>query len=309
MRVAVIDLGTNTFNLFIADIISPTEYKKVFKTKVPVKLGEGGIAKNKIASAAFARGIDALRKYKKLIDGFNTEQIFAFATSAIRSAENGKKFTETAKKETGITINVISGDREAEFIYKGVKQALQIGDEASLILDIGGGSNEFIIATSEEVLWKQSFNLGVSRMLEKFKPSDPIAESEVKKIEKYFEDELAPLFEAVTNNPVKELIGSSGSFDTFAEMIAHKFHSPEMLKGKTEYEFNLPEFFEVHNQLIKSTRAERIQTKGLVELRVDMIVIGSVFVSFILSKLSINKMRLSTYSLKEGVLDELMSKL
>ena len=309
MRIAVIDLGTNTFNLFVAEIISSSEHKKIFKTKVPVKLGEGGMAKSKIATAAFARGMDALRKYKKLMDDFNVEQIFAFATSAIRSASNGKKFVDTAKKEMGITINVISGEREADFIYKGVSHALEIGQDASLILDIGGGSNEFIIATSETVLWRQSFDLGVSRMLEKFKPSDPISEAEIKKMEKYFESELATLFEAVQNNPVKELIGSSGSFDTFADMIAHKFHSPEILKGKTEYEFNVSEFSEIHNQLLKSTKAERMQTKGLVEMRVDMIVIGSVFVNFILTKLQLNKMRLSTYSLKEGVLHELMSKL
>lgn len=308
MRVAIIDLGTNTFNLFVADVVSSSEYKKVFKTKVPVKLGEGGIAKNRIAPAAFQRGIDAMRRYKTLITDMKAEQVFAFATSAIRSAENGKKFIEAVKKETGLVVSIISGGREAEFIYEGVRQAVAIGDRVSLILDIGGGSNEFIIANSADILWKESYDLGGSRILEKFRPSDPVTEGEIKKIEKFFETELASLFEAVSTYPVQELIGASGSFDTFAEMIAHKFHTPEILKGKTELPLELPEFFEIHRQLLSSTKAERLQTKGLVEMRVDMIVIASIFVNLILQKLAIRRMRLSAYSLKEGVLYKLMNR-
>ncbi|MEW6468991.1 MAG: Ppx/GppA phosphatase family protein [Bacteroidota bacterium] len=306
MRIAVIDLGTNTFNLLIADIISSAEYKSVFKTKIPVKLGEGGIARNRIAPAAFGRGIEALVRYKKLLGDFRAEQVFAFATSAIRSASNGKQFVRAAREATGIQVQVISGDREAELIYKGVKQALDIGPEPSLVLDIGGGSNEFIIATSGTMLHRQSFDLGVARMLEKFRPSDPISEKDVRALESYFTGELEPLFEAAARHPVKELIGASGSFDTFAGMIAHRFHTPEILKGRTEYEFSLDEFRAVHEQLLRSTAAERLQTKGIIPMRVDMIVIASVFVNLILEKLALRRMRLSTYSLKEGVLHELM---
>jgi len=143
-------------------------------------------------------------------------------------------------------------------------------------------------------------------MLEKFRPSDPISEKDVRALESYFTGELEPLFEAAARHPVKELIGASGSFDTFAGMIAHRFHTPEILKGRTEYEFSLDEFRAVHEQLLRSTAAERLQTKGIIPMRVDMIVIASVFVNLILEKLALRRMRLSTYSLKEGVLHELM---
>ena len=306
MRIAIIDLGTNTFNLLIAEVTDKKTFRSIFSTKVAVKLGEGGTNLKNISAKAFQRGIDVLKIHRSIIDRFQAEQIFAFATSGIRSARNGKKFVEAAKKAANLDITVISGDKEAELICGGVRMALEIGPDHSLLLDIGGGSNEFIVASQTEIAWKKSFDLGVARLLEKFKPSDPITAEEVAKIEKYLRKELQPLAGALQAHPVKELIGSSGSFDTFAEVIAHRFHTIEILKGKTAYEFDMGEFSQVHDQLIASTKAEREKTPGIIALRVDMIVMGAVIVNFVLKEYGIAKMRMSTYALKQGVLAEVM---
>jgi exopolyphosphatase/guanosine-5'-triphosphate,3'-diphosphate pyrophosphatase len=307
MRIAIIDLGTNTFNLLVADISGNNSFKSIFSTKVAVKLGEGGIGKRFISPAAFHRGINALKTHRAIIDKLKVAKIIAFGTSGIRSASNGKQFVAAAKKEANIDITIISGDKEAELIYKGVNLALDIGKEPSLVLDIGGGSNEFIIATSEKILWKQSFDIGVARLLEHFSPADPVQPDEISKIEAHLEEVLQPLFEAVKKYPVKELIGSSGSFDTFAEMIAHKHFSIAVLKGKTEFTFNMDQYYQAHEQLLRSNRLERSQTPGIIELRVDMIVVGTITANFILKKLNLTAMRMSTYALKQGVLAELMS--
>jgi exopolyphosphatase/guanosine-5'-triphosphate,3'-diphosphate pyrophosphatase len=116
------------------------------------------------------------------------------------------------------------------------------------------------------------------------------------------------LFKAIKKHPVEELIGSSGSFDTFAEMICNKYYFPEMLDGKTTFEYQLNELFDIHQQLLSSTRAERLKMKGLIAMRVDMIVIASIFAQFIIKKLNIKKVRLSTFSLKEGVLYKMIQK-
>ena len=235
------------------------------------------------------------------------EKNFAFATSAIRTASNGKEFLAKAKQETGIDITMISGDKEAELIYYGVRNALALTDETSLIIDIGGGSTEFIIANKNKIIWKQSFLLGAARLLEKFNPSDIITEVEHKAIFNYLSEELKPLFEAVEQYPIIELIGSSGSFDSLAEMIAHELYTPEILKNKTEYNFDLNDFKSTYEMIIKSNKKERLRMKGLIEMRVDMIVISSIIVQFILYSFKINKMRLSTFALKEGVLNEIMN--
>lgn len=305
-RIAIIDLGTNTFNLLIVQIKPDKSYNIICQTKISVKLGEGGITKGFITKEAFQRGIDALKMHRLTIQLHNAEKVIAFATSAIREASNGKDFIAQAKEVTKIDVEMISGEREAELIYLGVRDAVQMSDKVSLIIDIGGGSTEFIIANKDQVFWKYSFLLGAARLLEKFKPSDPMTEQEHKAIKDYLRIELKPLYEAIAKYPVTELIGSSGSFDSLAEMIAYRFYTPEILKGKTEYQFALPDCAEIYKILLKSTKKERMEMKGLISMRVDMIVVSSILVHFILVEFDIHQMRLSTYSLKEGVLHELI---
>lgn len=306
MRIAIIDLGTNTFNILIVETENSNTYKQLFQTKIAVKLGEGGINKGFIAPIPFQRGIDALVQYKLVLDDYNVEKVFAFATSAIRSASNGNDFVSTAKQKAAIDIQVISGDKEAELIYYGVRSAVKMTTETSLIIDIGGGSTEFIIANKENVFWKQSFLLGAARLLERFNPSDPITDKEIEDVKGYLKQELQPLFEAVKKYPITELIGSSGSFDSLAEMIAHRFYTPAILENKTEYDFKMDDCSAIYDIIIKSTKAERTAMKGLVQMRVDMMVISSILVHFVVAEFEIKKMRLSTYSLKEGVLHDVL---
>jgi exopolyphosphatase/guanosine-5'-triphosphate,3'-diphosphate pyrophosphatase len=305
-RIAIIDLGTNTFNLLIVEINPDKSYSTIRQTKISVKLGEGGITKGFIAPEAFQRGIDALKMHRLTIQLHNADKIIAFATSAIREASNGEAFIKEAKEKTKIDVQMISGEREAELIYLGVRDAVQMDEKTSLIIDIGGGSTEFIIGNKDQIFWKYSFLLGAARLLEKFNPSDPIKEEEIKAINDYLKIELQPLFEAIGKYPVDELIGSSGSFDSLAEMIAYRFYTPEVLKDKTEYQFSLPDCAAIYRILIKSTKKERLEMKGLISMRVDMIVVSSILVHFILVEFDIHRMRLSTYSLKEGVLHELI---
>ena len=305
MRIAIIDLGTNTFNLLVAEIAVNHSYKIIFNTKIGVKLGEGGINSGIIAPAPFQRGVDAMKTHLATLNNYKPEKIFAFATSAVRSAKNGNDFAAEIKKQTGINVNIISGEKEAELIYEGVRQALDIGDEKALVMDIGGGSTEFIICNKEKIFWKHSFDLGVSRMYEFFRHSEPITQEEIMKIEDYLREKLQPLFHAIEENPTDTLIGSSGSFDTFAEMIFFRLYKNESLENKTSYEFKFEDFYKIHQLIIRSNLDERYKMEGLIEMRVDMIVLSSLFVNFILREFKFTKMRLSTYALKEGVLSEI----
>lgn len=307
MRLAIIDLGTNTFNLLIAEVNTDHSYKIIYNDKIAVKLGEGGINANFIAPAPFQRGVDAMKKHSETIKDYQPEKVFAFATSAVRSAKNGNDFVAQIKEQTGIEVTVISGEKEAELIYKGVSQALDIGTEKVLIMDIGGGSNEFIICNNQQVFWKQSFDIGVSRMYEFFRHSEPITAEEIQKVNDYLHEKLQPLFTAVNQYPVSTLIGSSGSFDTFAEMIFCRYHREESLKNKTSYEFEPEDFYKIHQLVIHSTIEERYKMEGLIEMRVDMIVLASLMVNFILKQFQLTRMKLSTYALKEGILSEIIN--
>lgn len=302
MKIAVIDLGTNTFNLLIAEKDNIGGYKKISSNRIPVKLGEGTINKGFIAEIPFERGIQALKEYSKIIKEQEIKTVVALATSAIRTAKNGLDFVRKAKSEAGIDVEIIDGNREAELIYLGNRKAVAMNDKLSLIMDIGGGSTEFIIADKDNIIWKQSFMLGAARLLELIHPSDPIKEKEIKELNNYFDEQLTPLAEACKMNVPLEVIGSSGAFDSIVDMMSGAYNIEGLSDKKTEYDIDLEKYFPLSEKIINSTYSERLKTKGLIEMRVDMIVISCLFVNYILNKLALKKLRVSTYSLKEGVI-------
>lgn len=307
MIVAVIDLGTNTFNLLIAQKENNGRFTKIAANRIPVKLGEGSINRGFISEAPFRRGIEALKQFSTIISEKKAEKVYAFATSAIRTASNGNEFVNLAQKQTGIKVEIIDGNREAELIYFGNRKAVQLSEETSLIMDIGGGSTEFIIANRDTILWKQSFLLGAARLIEMIKPSDPIKEQEKVLLYKYLTSELQPLFDSDLKYHPVELIGSSGAFDSIVDMMAGEYQTEKLSGQKTEYPVELDKYYPLSEKIIASTVKERHGIKGLIEMRVDMIVISCLMVNFILKELNLKRMRVSTYSLKEGVLYNLFN--
>ena len=304
-RIAVIDLGTNTFHLLIVEIVG-VNVKTVYSEKTAVRIGKGGINQGIITEDACERAISTMVIFKEKANALFTSKIYATATSAFRNARNGEQLAERIKDKTGIAISIISGDREAELIYYGVKEALELGKEKSLIVDIGGGSVEFIIANEETIFWKQSFEIGGQRLMELFQKTDPITSSEILTLKNYIDEMLAPLHKALLKFPTKILVGSSGSFDTFSDIDLVKKGNEPSIVPKNEYVLPLNDFGIIYTELISKDREERIKIPGMIELRVDMIVVASVLVDFLLTRYTIEKLRISSYALKEGVLSRIL---
>lgn len=300
MRVAVIDMGTNTFHLIVVEVLE-SDFKIIFREKVAVKIGEKGINQNMITEEAKNRAIQCLHKFNALIKEKKVEKIFATATSAIRNAFNGRDLVEQIKKETGINTRIISGLQEAEYIYYGVKKALSIGSKPSLVMDIGGGSIEFIIGNGEAIFWKQSFEIGGQRMVEQFQKSDPISKEQIIELEAHLRINLKELFEAYEQFQPKVLIGSSGTFDTLSDIYSLK-NDIEKDPDSTEYPLTMDAFYDIYQELLIKNRAERLAIPGMIPLRVDMIVVACALINFILCELAIDQIRVSAYALKEGVL-------
>ncbi|NPA35773.1 MAG: phosphatase [Chlorobi bacterium] len=307
MRTAVIDIGTNTINLLIADISNEGFYKIILETAYPAKLGKGGINSKMILPDAMERGMKALRIHLDTIKRYNTDSTICIATSAMRDASNKHEFLSMVKKEFGLDIKIIDGKTEARLIFDGVKQVVPIGKDPVMILDIGGGSNEFIIADKEGVKWEYSFNLGVARLLDKFKPSDPITEQEIKNLENHFRSELKPLFKATSEMKIKTLIGASGSFDTIAAMIAAVHHPHFDVMQATSYPVSVKHFNELHSKLLVSTFRERLKMKKMVVHRVDTIVLATIFINFILREFNLEKVWQCSFALKEGTIHQIIN--
>jgi exopolyphosphatase/guanosine-5'-triphosphate,3'-diphosphate pyrophosphatase len=304
-KIGIIDLGTNTFNLLIAEA-NLTGYKIVHKNKIAVKLGEGGITKDFITPPAFQRGLKTLHGYIETLKEYQVDEYYAVATSAVRCAENGAKFVKEAKLNLGMHIHVIDGNKEADLIYKGVKQTISLGEKPKLIIDIGGGSTEFIIANEEQSFWKQSYQLGAARLLDTFKPGDPIGFNDVSALESHFEYCLEDMFDMAEAYEVDCLVGSSGSFDTLAEMISCKNGAPNSWEKNKYYKFDMHDYNQIQRLIYESTLSERLKMEGLIPMRVDMIVVCIVMINYILNRLTIHDLRVSSYALKEGLINEII---
>jgi len=307
MRISVIDLGTNTFNLLVAEWDETGIPKILNRSKYATKIGKGGINNNIITDEAIERAKNAFDTITEISNQFEVSKTLAFATSAIRSAENGNEFVKLIEEKYHVNIEIISGDREADLIFSGTKKAIELNHEVVAILDIGGGSNEIIIANNEKIFWKNSYPLGMTRLLEKFNPTDPINKNMIKDIEEYLKSQMTDLFEALDIHSVKTLIGSSGSFDTFKQVLVA--NSPE-LNGfpTTHFEIKLKDFFKLHQLFLASSLEEREQMPGMDPVRVDLIVIASIFINYLVKESGISKLFQSSFALKEGALFEYIQK-
>lgn len=302
-KIAIIDFGTNTFHLLIAELKN-NSHKVIHKTKEPVKLAEDGIVH--ISDAALQRALKAMIIFKKRMGEHKIEKAWAYGTAAFREAKNGMELIEKAKEYFGIEVQRISGDKEAMLIYYGVRQAVRMGKEPSLIMDIGGGSVEFIIANEKEIFWEGSFKIGAALLKKQFHRFEPIGKTEVDELEKYLEKELQPLFKAVKNFPVKKLIGASGAFDTVTEMIIHRFYekdiSMSVFHTATSFDIKKEYFEQIYQWLLFSTLKERLKNKAIIPFRADMIVVSAILIDFVIRNIHPEEIKLSTFALKEGVL-------
>ncbi|RZM26271.1 MAG: exopolyphosphatase [Pedobacter sp.] len=301
MTAAVIDLGTNTFHLIIAEVANSSVHV-LYKTNVPVKLGEGRINEHIIIPAAFERGIQTLKTFQETIIAYGATTVKVIATSAVRSASNGTEFVRAAREQAGIDIEVITGDQEAAYIFNGVK-ATGVIRGLSLIMDIGGGSTEFIICDDEQLLWKKSYDIGAARLMQAYFKSDPISQSDQQAITDHLDKELMDLKEACSFYQPKHLIGSAGAFETFASMLIKELD----VKSIKSTPLDLNAYQALSKKLITSTHDERDAMPDLIKLRVDMIVIASILSSYIIKHIEIGELSLSTYDLKMGVLHTLTS--
>ena len=297
-KIAIIDLGTNTCNLLIAEY-NHSNYNILYQGKEVVKLGKNGIDKNHLTKDGLERAIHAIRKHQERIKIYDTSEVVIIATSAVREATNKDWFQREIKARTGLELLVISGDKEAELIYKGVKLAFSEIEDHSLILDIGGGSNEFILTEAGNPVWKESFPLGMARIIEQIPPSDPITLEEIRQINDWFESRLNQLWERLQNIDISMLIGCSGAYDTIVDLIDQ---TDAGTKTRIRQEITINDFQAIYEKLIGSTTADRMKMKGMESIRVEMIVPSVIFIKMVIERLKIQKIFQTDFALREGVL-------
>jgi exopolyphosphatase/guanosine-5'-triphosphate,3'-diphosphate pyrophosphatase len=298
---AIIDLGTNTFHLLIADVVNGIiiEHRKI---QIPVKIGEGGINQQYIAPVAYQRGMNALKEFRTVLNKFGINEITAFGTSAIRDASNGIDFMNDARRLYQMNIESITGEYEAELIYRGIEYSFDLPDENVLVMDIGGGSIEFIIGRKEQILWKHSYPLGAARLIERFHQTDPISDEDIVALQSYIVHNIKLVRDALIQFPTTTLIGSAGSFETLVDVLQNDLNKTVPTLSNHAQEISIDDFNEFVLLITSRNAKQRAELHGMADFRVEMIVVAAILMDVVIKRFEITRLIASHYSLKEGML-------
>lgn len=302
LRVAAIDLGTNSFHMVIVEESLQKGIVEIDRVKDMICIGKGSISSKLLGEEAMQAGVAALKNFLVLArqHGVASENIIAFATSAIREARNQNEFIRRVREETGLRIRVISGREEAEFIYYGVRNAVRLGTVPDLIFDIGGGSVEFVIADRFGVKLLESRKIGVARMFERFVMSDPVSEHEISLLRQFFAAEMVSAADKASELGVRRGIASSGTAENIARMI-RSMNGDEAESPLNNMSLSRRDFNRLYRSVLPLRSAERRKLTGLDEKRVDLIVPGLILFDAIFRTFDLGEIIISGSALREGM--------
>lgn len=302
---AVIDVGTNSIRLVVAEVESAATYRIVENLREQTRLGEGLHDSGRIGEAAMHRSLAALGTMKAIADGYGVDELRAIGTSAVREAENGGELVEEARARYGIEVEVIPADEEARLAFRSVKKHFPLDDAPTAIVDIGGGSLEVVLVAGTVIDRVHSLPLGAVRLTEAYLRSDPVRAEEWKALRRRIKREIReqlgrPSFTAAT------MIGSGGTFTTLAAIIAAERND----ESPTTHGYVLSRADLVHlvDRLREAPLRERRQIRGLSPERADIIVAGAAVVERLAHHFGAQRIVVNERGIRDGVLVEMIAR-
>ena len=298
--IAAIDVGTNSIHMVVARA-TESGFEVITREKSPARLGEGGGDMKALGVDAMNRGVAALAHMRKVAD-VHGASIFAVATSAVREANNGEEFIARAATQAGVDVRVISGVEEARLIHLGAFQALPLAGRRSILIDIGGGSTEVIVADDESELFARSFKIGAVRLTNRFFPDGIVRTAAVQDCRRYVESMVEPVRREIRSLGHDVAVASSGTAETIARIIlmADDRQLPSSMNGVT---FSSRRLSRITAQIVGAGGvSERRDIPGMDPARADIIVAGSLILDVLAESFRIDKFTFSDFALREGVL-------
>ncbi len=307
---AAIDIGTNSIHMVVVRI-DPTlpAFTIVAREKDTVRLGDRDPHSGALTPEAIARALATLSRCQELAHSLRAEGIIAAATSAVREAPNGRAFLEQVERELGLQIDLISGQEEARRIYLGVLSGLEFNTQPHIIIDIGGGSTELILADSREPRFLSSTKVGAVRLTHEFVTTDPIDDVELATLRAYIRGMLERPVEqiraALQPDEQPRLVGTSGTIEALAVLHARQFQEtvPHPLQGFTVSRTALED---LTRKLATLDYAARCELPGMSERRAEIIVAGAAILTEAMAMLAVDEIVLCERALREGTIVDWM---
>ncbi|MGV2827801.1 Ppx/GppA phosphatase family protein [Myxosarcina sp. GI1(2024)] len=307
---AAIDIGTNSIHMVVVEIEpSLPAFTIIAKEKDMVRLGDRDPRTGKLTPEAIDRALATLKRCKALAESLQANNIVAVATSATREAPNGEDFLQLVESELGIVVNLISGQEEARRIYLGVLSGMELSERPYVIIDIGGGSTELILADIQEPRVLSSTKVGAVRLTQKFVSSDPMSDEEFNYLRAYIRGMLERPVEQIWSklelNEVPQAIGTSGTIETLAEVHAKEELGsvPDPLNG---YKLSRDALAKIVKKLAKMSCKERLDVSGITGKRAEIIVPGAIILLEAMTMLKLDSITICERALREGIIVDWM---
>jgi exopolyphosphatase/guanosine-5'-triphosphate,3'-diphosphate pyrophosphatase len=297
-RIAAIDVGTNSIHMIVVER-QKHGYRVIDKEKDMVQLGRGSLEGRPLTDEAVERGVEALRRMAGIAERWKVQDVVAVATSAIREAPNGRKFIAAAEKASGIRIRVISGEEEAEYIYRAVRSAIDFHGGTALVIDIGGGSVELIVGTSEEVYLTSSEPVGALRMAQMFSLDGAATPAMIDECRAYVRKRMKKTLSRVASLGFDFSVGTSGTIVALAE-LGHS--DPDAVASGLRW-LSRKRLRELIDALTPLSVAERVRRFPIDERRAATILAGAVVLDEIMRKLETAQLHACDAALREGIVE------
>lgn len=300
MRIAALDLGSNSFHLLVADVHADGTIAPIVRDKEMLRLGEVVGRHGAIPSAEMDRAVATVRRFRLLAESAGAAEIHACATSATRLAANGDQLVDRIEAEAGVRVKVISGLDEAQLIFTAVRASVVLDPPPALAIDIGGGSVEFMIGDATGLLWSESLRIGVGLLASEFVHSDPLAKAERRHLHERIVSEIKPVVAACVRYQPGVAVGSSGTIEALARLALTTASEP-IPTSVNQMRVDREALRTVHRTLLQSDADERRKLPGMDPKRIDLIVAGSVLLNTLMDSLQIDSIVISEWALREGI--------
>ena len=300
-KLAAIDIGTNSIKLLIATVEDDGALEIISREKSLVRLGSETLASGRLPEEAIEAGASTVEQFLRSIRASGAELTKAVATCAVREASNAGRFIEAVRRRTGVEIEVISGDEEARLINLAVRSEFPSRLDPLFLVDIGGGSTEFVISDGARVLLSESLPLGVVRLADRFARNDPPSEKDRKAMKKEIRAVAKKAIDGVRRTGFKTCVGTSGTIQSLSQVHEASILGRETLPSGHRA-LTRDGLKKVNRLLRKTTAKEKLRISGLDPRRRDISVPGGILLAWILKRSGAGEIVVGERGLREGIL-------
>lgn len=301
MKIAAIDLGSNSLHLVIVEVTASGGFRVIDREKDMVRLGSGTLTRGLLPAAAMRAGLEVLARYKHIAENHGVDKILAVATSAVREAANGEDFLERIGRETGLWPKAISGVEEARLIYLAALHSVHLEGKRALVIDIGGGSVELALGVGSTLEHTVSEKLGVLRMSEQFGKSDPLSSRDEQRLVEHLDRVLGLHASRIRESGFETAVGTSGTILALGA-LARELEAGSPQASLHHVTVTADALHALRKRLVASDLRSRLKLARLDEARADIIVCGAVILDTLIARLGVRELVLSEWALREGIL-------